>query len=150
MSTIEKIIEEFGERTGIAGFALDADGTCVLSFDDIVVNLELVRDKARLYAFTVITLMPDDDVQAMALCRYALEQNLSLAISGAGILGLSQQHGLLFANAIGTEQLDLTAFEAFLETHVNVSEGLRQATQAIGAETPATDAAILQGMALRV
>ena len=150
MSTIEKIIEEFGERTGIAGFALDADGTCVLSFDDIVVNLELVRDKARLYAFTVITLMPDGDGQAMALCRYALEQNLSLAISGAGILGLSQQHGLLFANSVGTEQLDLTAFEAFLETHVNVSEGLRQATQAIGAETPATDAAILQGMALRV
>lgn len=150
MDTVEKTLGAFGEQIGISSLAFDASGTCALSFDDVVVNLELVRDKGRLYAFTVITTLPDESAAAAALCQYGLEQNLGLAISGAGMVGLSQQHGLIYANSVGTDALALDGLEAFLESHVNTAEGLREAAREIGAETPGVDSAYLSGMALRV
>lgn len=153
MKAIDRVLREFGDRIGMDGLAFDGEGICVLRFDDVTVNLEVERDKGTeglLHAFTVIAQLPQDEAQAAAVCRHALEQNVGLMLAGAGSVGLRQPYGLVLANTVGAADLNTNELEAFLERHVLVAEGMREAATAIGAEAENASAMQLPTTALRI
>ena len=133
---INRLLTDFGNALGLEGLALDENGYCCLSFDDVVVNIESVGDSSLVLLYSSLGALPAD--AGPEVCRRLLEANYFFHGTGGATIGLDGPTGAVaitrVVDAAGMEVLD---WEAVIKAFVDAAEScaaLFEAAPAVAAE----------------
>jgi hypothetical protein len=142
---LNAMLEEVGRLDGIPGLRLAADGTGGIELKNgIKVLFEYVQDGGRLFIYTPLMKVPQDERQRCALFGAMLNRNFLELGTGRGTLAMFD-HTAQMVYQVGLEvaQLDMQrldrAIDALLQCRSEIVHGLEEgdAAQAQRAETKA-------------
>ena len=120
---MKNLLSDFGKSVGIPELTFDDTGSCMMSFDDTLVNMQMDEDTGHLYLYGLVGEIPEND--RLSFYETALEANRSLAESGGAVFAVDKEiDALLICNKISFAGLELGKFEHFLERFVNTAEVL--------------------------
>jgi hypothetical protein len=126
---MKNLLSDFGKSVGIPELTFDDTGSCMMSFDDTLVNMQMDEDTDHLYLYGLVGEIPEND--RLSFYETALEANRSLAESGGAVFAIDKEieidkeiDALLICNKISFAGLELGKFEHFLERFVNTAEVL--------------------------
>ncbi|QDQ24862.1 type III secretion system chaperone [Chitinimonas arctica] len=127
---VKDVLAEFGKRIGMPQIDFSNEGYCVLSFNDIIVNMELPMSGDHLICHAWVTGIEEDRRAEVAL-QLADANYLFLGTNGA-TLGMSRHTGDVMASIqIRSATLTLDRFEYLLESLLSLTESW-QSKLAIG------------------
>jgi hypothetical protein len=118
---LELFLRELGETVGIPELALDEEDSCVLSFDEIVVNMQYVEADDGLIMFSNLGRVPEEN--RVDLFEEMLEANFSGTIQGGAELFYVKETdsaGLIFRTRVS--DIRPGRFEGMMEKFVNLAE----------------------------
>ncbi len=136
VTKLAPLLDQLGDNLGLPGLAPDESGLCMLTFDDLAVNLQQVPDREEAIVFSRIGTLPAD--ASPAVLRALLAANLFWTDTRGLTLSLEPGDGAVIA----AERLALggVAFPQFrrdLERFVRVAEVWRLEVANLLAEKPA-------------
>lgn len=118
-----QVLREFGAKIGLPQIDFNADNFCTLSFDDVIVNLELPESDCLAFYLWIAAVEEDrrpEVAQAVADANY-----LFFGTYGA-TLGMSRSSGdLVLAVQVADATLTLPRLEQTLENLVNLAQAWR-------------------------
>lgn len=119
------VLKEFGIKIGLPQICFDENHLCALSFDDIIVNLELSAKARMLTAYLWIALIEPERRAEVALA--VADANFLFSGTHGATLGLNRTSGdLVLAAQLPDATLTLSVFEQTLENLVNIAEAWQQ------------------------
>ncbi|MVW70948.1 type III secretion system chaperone [Bordetella sp. 15P40C-2] len=117
------VLRKFGQGIGITDLALDAEGHCYLSFDEMVVEIRLHEEAGRFTASSQIATLPPK-VGELLLTRYHALNYLGL-VMGTGAIGADPSTlAVHYLQHIPLRGLDETIFSKAMTMMVNRVEKL--------------------------
>jgi hypothetical protein len=132
----DRLLAALGREVGIPELELDAAGCCVLSFDEIVVNLEADGESHRLFIYADLGEAPDGLPEA--LYRQILEANLLWKGTGGATLSLDgQARRFVVAHGMPADRISEADFLTTIERFVDIAENWRQRIATAGAQAGA-------------
>lgn len=142
MNSFSLVLAELGNELGLPELALDAQGGCMLAFDSVVVNFELIGDGQLLLIHTCLGQAPDQP--SANFYAQLLEANHFFAATGGATIGLhSASRSIDLAMVREIQSLDYPSFTHALEGFVHVAEywckQISAPTKQDGTDTASTD-----------
>lgn len=134
-------LQEFGNKIGLPQIAFNENRICALSFDDIIVNLELSADARMLTAYLWIAEIEPERRAEVALA--VADANFLFSGTHGATLGMNRSSGdLALAAQLPDATLTLVIFEQTLENLVNIAEAWQQrvSSNALSADTDTASA----------
>ncbi len=121
MDTFSEILKEFGKKVGLSELSLDENGYCCLSFDDVVLNIELDENSELLFVYSNLGDLPENSRESfyeMLLCANCLYRETQ-----GGVLGVDKDASIVvYSYQIPVRALDELKFERIIENFVNMAE----------------------------
>lgn len=130
------VLQEFGNKIGLPQIAFNESRVCALSFDDIIVNLELSADTRMLTAYLWIAEIAPERRAEVAVA--VADANFLFSGTHGATLGMNRSSGdIALAAQLPDATLTLAAFEQTLENLVNIAEAWQQ--RLASGNAPATE-----------
>lgn len=124
------LLTELADRIGLAGLALDSEGSAQLAFDDVFVSLQLDEDAGYLVLTSPIGEPAGDKAEAYGRL---LDANHYWSATGGGTLSRQRDSGVVFLQrGLPVSGLDGAAFETELQRFVDAAEALSGSLDTVG------------------
>lgn len=118
---LKSVLSEFGKGIGIPHLCFDDRGYCCISFDEVVVNMELDKASERLFFYSRVGALSGNALPE--LYEMLLEANCLYRGTFGGCLGIDRElKAVVLAYQIPVSQVDLPQFHRILENFVNAAE----------------------------
>lgn len=122
MSEISELLTEFGREYGLPGLCLDASGSCVLGFDDVI-QVRLQSNEDGHVIFSVICGVVREEYRPQFALDIA-EANFFWAGTGGATLGMDPATGtVVYAYLMHAPLPQYQEFSRVLESLVNNAQG---------------------------
>lgn len=116
------LLSEIGRPLGLPELQFDARGFCRLGFDDVIVDLELLRAAGLIVVHASLGRAPD--VQDASFYRSLLQMNAASMITGGGSIGINAKTGeLSYIDRCELRNLTPELLTTFLQTTIGRIEG---------------------------
>ena len=124
-SNAATVLSEFGHKIGLPQIVFSEERLCTLSFDDIIVHIELSEDGSLLSCYLWIADVAEARRPEVALA--ISDANYLLARTHGATLGMNRHSGdLVLVAKIPDATLTLAGFEQVLENLVNLAQTWQQ------------------------
>ena len=131
---IDVVLDELGQRLGLARLALDEDGEAAIAFDEVLVQLELDRERRVLRLASYLGRPQGDPAETG---RALLEAGFLGEGTAGGLLARSPMSGSITLHlALPTAGLGLAGLETRLQAFVDTAETWMARLAATGEEAP--------------
>lgn len=118
---INRLLTDFGNALGLEGLALDENGYCCLSFDDVVVNIESVGDSSLVLLYSSLGALPAD--AGPEVCRRLLEANYFFHGTGGATIGVDgPTGGVAITRVVDAAGMEVLDWEAVIKAFVDAAE----------------------------
>jgi len=122
---MERLLEDFGKLVEIPELKFDEDGYCCLFFDDIAINLELDEEENRLYIYSHIGRVPEENKRDFY--EMLLKANYFCFETQGGTLGINDDaEVVMLTYHIPFSVLDLTQFETLFGKFADLAKKWKQ------------------------
>lgn len=137
---INRLLTDFGNVLGLEGLALDENGYCCLSFDDVVVNIESVGESSLLLLYSSLGALLAD--AGPAVCRSLLEANYFFHGTAGATIGLDgPTGGVALTRVVDAAGMEVLDWEAVIKAFVDAAESCAALFDANAAAAPVDAAA---------
>lgn len=124
-NNIHRLLTDFGKYLGLESLALDDNGHCGLSFDDIFVNIEAMDDSSFVLLYSSLGQVPEN--AGSEIYMRLLEANYFFQQTAGGTLGLEADTGLVvLSHVVDMANIDLSTWEAVMTAFVDAAESCAQ------------------------
>ena len=137
-----ELLTAFGQEIGIPDLAFDANGTCSLIFDDMVVNIEKNTEGEKIFLYSTVGTIPATDKEPFY--KMLLEANAFFKGTGGGTLAIDEPScAVLFLYQMSVKAMDNAAFSRTIENFINITEhwvnklnGQHASQDSVGSDAP--------------
>lgn len=119
LHTVNALLEQFGNRFGLAECALDEQGSALLAFDDVLVDLLMDEERDELLLLATVG-RPAANVD---LYGWLLDANLFAR--GTTFARDPANQSIILRSALPIDRLEIDGFEAALEHFIATAERVR-------------------------
>lgn len=118
-----QVLREFGAKIGLPQVDFNADNFCTLSFDDVIVNLELPEGD---YLAFYLWIAAVEEERRPEVAQAVADANYLFSGTHGATLGMSRSSGdLVLAVQVASATLTLPRLEQTLENLVNLAQAWR-------------------------
>lgn len=116
-----ELLTAFGQEIGIPELTFDANGTCSLIFDDMVVNIEKNTEGEKIFLYSTVGTIPTTEKETFY--KMLLESNAFFKGTGGGTLAVDEpSDAVLFLYQMSVKAMDNAAFSRTIENFINITE----------------------------
>jgi len=118
---LQGVMKEFGKDIDLPELSFDDAGYCCLSFDEIVVNLEVDEPSGHLFFYSNVGNLPEEG--RAEFYEILLEANFLYRETAGGILGIDKElNGVVLAYKVPFSGLDLPQFSRVMGNFIGMVE----------------------------
>lgn len=141
---INRLLTDFGNALGLEDLALDENGYCCLSFDDVVVNIESVGDSSLVLLYSSLGALPAD--AGPEVCRRLLEANYFFHGTGGATIGVDgPTGGVAITRVVDAAGMEVLDWEAVIKAFVDAAESCAVLFDAAPAAAPSRFEQFIRG-----
>lgn len=125
---LSALVGEFGKKIGIEGLEFDEYGSCLLSFDDVLVGMSLVQKGAGVFLYSMVGEV--SEARKADLFELLLDGQAFFKDTAGASLAVPKGSGrIMLQYRIPADGLDLTTLEATMDHFVRTAETWRGKVQ---------------------
>lgn len=132
---IHRLLTDFGKYLGLESLALDENGHCCLTFDEIFVNIEAMDDSSFVLLYSSLGQLPED--AGSETYMRLLGANYFFQQTAGATLGLEADTGLVvMSHVVDMANMDLRRWKAVMTAFVDAAESCEQLCNTTAGRAP--------------